>query len=162
MSKPSIILRIDDRLIHGQVLIGWGTRYPIKHFIVGDDEIAESDWEKNLLLMAVPPEFDARVYTIDQSRAYIEENLNSSELSMVLVSSPFQIEQMAEKGLPLRQINVGGIHFKEGRKEFLPYLFLNEKEVAAFKNLISKGYSFECQDVPSGMKYDLEKILQKG
>ncbi len=161
MKKPSIILRIDDRLIHGQVIIGWGSALPIKTFIVADDEIASNEWEKNLLLMAVPDDLNARVLTIKEATHYVLENLNHTEMSMILIASPFQLEQMVDLGLPPMEINIGGIHFKEGRKELLPYLFLSAEEIESFKRLISKGFRFICQDVPSGTKYDLAKLLEK-
>ena len=98
MPSNPIILRIDDRLIHGQVLVGWGSCYPLKHFIVANDEIAQNDWEKELILSAVPEECDARVLTLAETLTYINEHLDDSELSMVLVSSPEDIKYLADGG----------------------------------------------------------------
>lgn len=156
-----ILIRIDDRLIHGQVLVGWGSYYSIKHMIIGNNHIAQNDWEKSLLLMAAPSNMDARVLTLDKALAYIHENLKAKEMSMVLVNSPEDIQKMADKGLKVKRINVGGIHFNEGRVEYLSYLYLNREEVDIFKNLIRQGFFFECQDVPTSAKYDLTKILEK-
>jgi mannose/fructose/N-acetylgalactosamine-specific phosphotransferase system component IIB len=129
--------------------------------IIANNSIAQNEWEKNLLLMAAPPNIDARVLTIDEALVYIHENLESKEISMVLVNSPQDIQQMADKGLKVKRINVGGIHFNEGRAEYLSYLYLDREEVEIFKKLIQEGFFFECQDVPISAKYDLTKILEK-
>jgi mannose/fructose/N-acetylgalactosamine-specific phosphotransferase system component IIB len=160
VSVHSIIIRIDDRLIHGQVLIGWGSRYPIKNLVVANNNIAVNEWEKNLLLMAAPPEFDTRVLNLNEALVYIKEHQNDPVTSMILVNSPADIKEMADNGLPVKKINIGGIHFNEGRAEYLRYLYLNEEEVTIFRELIRQGFTFECQDVPAGSKYDLAKILE--
>jgi mannose/fructose/N-acetylgalactosamine-specific phosphotransferase system component IIB len=111
--------------------------------------------------MAAPPEFETKVLNLNEAVIYIREYESNSVLSMVLVNSPEDIKTMAETGLPVKHINVGGIHFNEGRVEYLPYLYLSKEEAAIFKELIQQGFVFECQDVPGNTKYDLAKILEK-
>ncbi len=161
MSTPSIIFRIDDRLIHGQVLVGWASYYPVKHIVVGNDQIYQSEWEKELLLMTASPNIDVQVLSIEETASYINTHLQDEEVSMVLVSALEDIKKMAEHGLKLKRINVGGIHYCEGRKEYLPYLFLNKQEVKTFKYLLKKGYQFQCLDIPTSKSYDLASILDK-
>ncbi len=162
MSHPSLILRIDDRLIHGQVIVGWGSRYPIHTFAVVDDEIAEQEWERNLITMAVPPDKTVDILTTEEGVRYIQEHLSGKPVTMVLISSPFQLQEMAAKGLQPLEVNVGGLHFKEDRKQFLNYLFLSPEEVRAFQQLMEQGFTFYCQDVPNNPKIDLQKVLQRG
>ena len=158
---PPVIIRIDDRLIHGQVLVGWCNHLNIRHIIVADDEIAREEWEKNLLLLAVTGQMTAEVLPVSEAVTAIHDRLEGKEKCMVLVASPFYIEQMDRHGLKVRTINVGGIHFKEGRREFLHYLFLSNEEMAVFQKLIQKGYHFVCQDVPDGPQYNLKRVLEK-
>ena len=156
----NIIIRIDDRLIHGQVVVGWCNSYPFKQFIICDDEILENEWEKNLLLTAAPSKLKVKILSSKDTCEYIKNNLNASRRTLILVSSPKQIKRMTEIGLPIRTINIGGIHYKENRKQYLLYLFLNKEEVEIFKELITKGYIFECQDLPTNKKYNLKKVLE--
>jgi len=72
-----VILRIDDRLIHGQVIVGWGSRFPIHTYVVVDDEIAEQEWERNLLKMAVPPDKKVEILTIREGVHFITEHLQA-------------------------------------------------------------------------------------
>jgi len=83
------------------------------------------------------------------------------ERTVVLVDSPFDILRLMEKGLKIRSVNVGGIHSGMGRKKILPYLFLGEEEVSAFKKIISSGVRCECRDVPLAEKHDLSDLFDK-
>jgi len=160
MSRPPLIIRIDDRLIHGQVLVGWFSKFPIKKFIICDDEIANNGWERNLILSAASSDFSIEILSIKETCQYIKENLDSSTSTMILVNSPKQIRKMDEIGLPVKSINVGGIHYKEGRIQYLRFLFLNKEEVEIFRQLMNDGFIFECQDLPTNKKLDLKKVLE--
>lgn len=159
MRELPFILRIDDRLIHGQVLVGWCNHYAIKRFIISDDAIIENEWERNLLLQTVPQNFAIEILSAKDTCKFIEKNASARELTMILVNSPYQLKKMAEFGLPIKTINVGGIHYRENRKQYLFYLFLAPDEVRIFEELIERGYIFECQDLPTNPKYDLKKVL---
>lgn len=161
MSTSSIIFRIDDRLIHGQVLVGWASYYPVKHIIVGNNEISQNKWEKDLLIMMGSSNIDIKVLNLEETTAYINTHFEDKEMSMVLISALEDIEKMAKYGLKLKKINVGGIHYSEGRKEYLPYLFLSDQEVDTFKSLLNKGFQFQCLDIPTSTSYDLATILEK-
>lgn len=156
----NIIIRIDDRLIHGQVLVGWCNSYHFKKFIICDDEILENEWEKNLLLTAAPSNLKIEILSSKDTCQFIKDNFDTSTQTLILVNSPKQIKKMREIGLPIKTINIGGIHYKENRKQYLLYLFLDEEEVRIFKDLITNGYIFECQDLPTNKKYDLKKVLE--
>jgi mannose/fructose/N-acetylgalactosamine-specific phosphotransferase system component IIB len=80
---------------------------------------------------------------------------------MVLVDSPFDILRMADQGVKTGWLNVGGVHFKTGRTQVLPYLFLSKEEVSAFKKIISLGIRCECRDVPLAEKHDLAELFDK-
>jgi mannose/fructose/N-acetylgalactosamine-specific phosphotransferase system component IIB len=160
MSPPPLIIRIDDRLIHGQVLVGWCSKFPIKKFIIGDDEIANNDWEKNLILSATSSDYRTEILSIKDTCRYINESLTSSTSTMILVDSPKQIKRMNKIGLPIKRINVGGIHYREGRIQYLRFLFLNNEEVEIFRQLMKDGFIFECQDLPTNKKLDLRKVLE--
>ena len=159
MPRNGIIFRIDDRLIHGQVLVGWGAHYPIQQIIVANDEIASNDWERELLTMAAPPEMAARVVTLAEAVAYANEHMDSKGLRIILVNSPQDVQTMADLGMKLRDINVGGVHFVEGRKEYLTYLYLSPEEVTVLRSLMARGFKFECRDVPTNSKHSLAAIL---
>ncbi|MHB2154246.1 PTS system mannose/fructose/N-acetylgalactosamine-transporter subunit IIB [Calditrichota bacterium GD2] len=155
------LFRIDDRLIHGQVVIGWANFLNSREIILCDDLVAQNVWEKELYLSSVPDYLSASVVSTGELADHLNNDGVNFQKAIILVNSPFVIEKLLEKGAKIEKVNVGGIHFKEGRREFLPYLFLNEEEVKAFWRLIEKGIYFYCQDVPSARAIPLEKVLPK-
>ncbi len=156
----SLILRIDDRLIHGQVLVGWVSYYNFRQIVVGNNEIVSNDWEKEMMTMAAG-DLDTQVLNISDTLAFINTFEEKDRLALVLVESVGDVLQMVENGLKLKNINIGGIHYSDGKREFLPYLFLDANDIRQLKIMMAKGYEFICQDVPTGSKYNLEKILGK-
>jgi len=156
-----IIWRIDDRLIHGQVIIGWCSQFPIKKLVVCDDEIPNSDWQKELLLMAVPPELHAFVLTSEELVEHLPKWEAEETTIMVLMKSPVIIRRLLDLGIQIQRVNVGGVHFKEGRKEYLPYLYLSDDEADLFRSLIQQGVEFFCQDLPNSTPHDLQRLLEK-
>ena len=61
------LFRIDDRLIHGQVVVGWGQPLDLGFIVLVDDEVASSDWEQELYRMGVPPEMEVYFHTVDEA-----------------------------------------------------------------------------------------------
>ncbi|HHE55449.1 MAG TPA: PTS mannose/fructose/sorbose transporter subunit IIB [Caldithrix abyssi] len=155
------LFRIDDRLIHGQVVIGWANFINSEKVVLCDDSVAENDWEKELYLSSVPEYLTAIVLSTDQMAEILKNETSDLSKTIVLVNSPFTVEKLVEKDSKPEEINVGGIHYKEGRREYLPYLFLNDLEVALFKKLMAQGIQFYCQDVPSAKRIPLQKVLSK-
>jgi mannose/fructose/N-acetylgalactosamine-specific phosphotransferase system component IIB len=154
------LVRIDDRLIHGQVVIGWAGHLNTKRIILCDASVAENDWEKELYLSSVPEQIEAYVMTTAQTIKYINEHNDDLNSTMILVNSPLVIEDLIRNGIQIDKVNVGGIHFKEGRKKLLNYLYLNEDEINSFKRCIDHGIQFDCQDIPLCKRTPLSKLIQ--
>lgn len=158
---PIILYRVDERLIHGQVVVGWGNSLKFDRVVLVNDQVASNAWERELYLACVPPEIKAIILSVDEATEKILQIGFEEERTVVLVDSPFDILRLMEKGLKIRSVNVGGIHSGMGRKKILPYLFLGEEEVSAFKKIISSGVRCECRDVPLAEKHDLSALFDK-
>ena len=163
MTNGQIIVRVDDRLIHGQVLVGWASHYALRRIIVANDEIASNEWEKNLLLMAAPDDIEALAMSLTDALPWFlsDDTSGGNKNSMVLLSSPTDLATLADLGLPPCEINFGGIHFDVGRVEYLPYIFLTPGEVETCQKLIARGFTLECRDLPTNTKYNLARILEE-
>ena len=153
------LFRIDDRLIHGQVVIGWASALNSKKIILCDDSVAENDWEKELYLSVVPETLEAEVFSIEALAAYLNNNPQDLDKTIIVVNSPQVIEDLMQAGILPGPVNVGGIHFREGRHKFLSYLYLTEEEVETFRRCIGQGIQFYCQDVPNSKAVSLEKVI---
>ena len=82
---PIALYRIDDRLIHGQVVVGWGQPLELGFLVLVDDEVAASEWEQELYRMGVPPEMSVQFYTVTDAAAHLPELQKRPETGIVLV-----------------------------------------------------------------------------
>jgi len=158
---PIILYRVDERLIHGQVVVGWGNSLKINRIVLVNDQVAQSPWERELYLACVPPEMKTTILAVDEGVGKILQNGFKGERAVILVDSPFDILRIVEKGIKINSVNVGGVHSKTKRMKILPYLFLSQEEISAFKRIISSGIKCECRDVPLAEKHDLSSLFDK-
>lgn len=158
---PILLYRVDERLIHGQVVVGWGNSLRFDQVVLVNDQVASNQWERELYLACVPPEIKAAILPVDEAAKKILQNGFEGNRTIILVDSPFDILRMMENGVKVESVNVGGVHSREGRKKILPYLFLSEEEISAFKRMISAGIRCKCQDVPLAEKHDLSSLFDK-
>ncbi len=155
---PIRLCRIDDRLIHGQVVLGWARALDIGDIVLVDDEVAASLWEQDLYRMAVPPELQVEFLDTDQARRRLPEWQGGPADVLILTGS---IETMARLLADVPHppaVNLGGIHHRDGRTERLPYLYLTDEELAALKRLRAAGVAVSAEDVPGGGAVSLESL----
>ena len=156
-----LLYRIDERLIHGQVVVGWGNSLKLDRIVLANDDVATNPWERELYLACVPPEIKASIYSVDEVINLIFQERFKKEKTILLVDSPFDILRMVEKGVQTDWVNVGGLHSRKGRRKVLRYLYLSTEEISAFKKLFLLGIRCECRDVPLAEKKDLSILLEK-
>lgn len=156
-----MLYRVDERLIHGQVVVGWGNRLEFNRVVLVNDQVASNPWERELYLSCVPPDMKATILSVNEAVSKILQDEFVDQRAVVLVDSPFDVLTMVKKGVKLDSVNVGGVHSKAGRKKILPYLFLSPEEISAFRRIISTGIRCECRDVPLAEKHDLSVLLDK-
>ena len=155
------LFRIDDRLIHGQVVLGWAKPLNSKFILLCDEVIASSDWEKDLYLSCVADGLSALVFGVDDTCTYLQNPNNELDKTIVLVKSPQVVFDLIAGGFKPDSINIGGLHFMGTRKEYLPYVFMDQKEIKDLNRLIKKNIQIYCQDVPTGKKYMIQDIISQ-
>jgi len=155
----SIVLhRIDDRLIHGQVVVGWGRPLGVGFIALVDDTVAASEWEQELYRMGVPPEMT--LYFADVASAEREHPKWDSDdrPGIVLTADIHTMARLAAKA-PITEVNLGGIHHAPGRTQRLRYVFLSPEEDLALRALAERGVKISAQDVPGGKPVELGDLL---
>ena len=154
------LFRIDDRLIHGQVVVGWGQPLGIEFIVLVDDEVRSSEWEQELYRMGVPPSVRVVFASVAEATAHFADWVAGAGKGIVLTGD---IDGMAALcgGVngAIRQVNLGGIHFREGRKEKLRYVYLSEEEAEKLRALAASGVEIVAQDVPTGRRVPLADLL---
>jgi len=145
-----VLCRIDDRLIHGQVVVGWGRPMGINLIILVDDEVAGSAWEQELYRMAVAPDVEVRFVTAAEAKARLSEWQTNGKRALVLTGD---LETMAALHAAnpeiVHRINLGGIHHRPGRRERLPFVYLTDQELRRLVALEESGAVITAQDLPT-------------
>jgi PTS system mannose-specific IIB component/fructoselysine and glucoselysine-specific PTS system IIB component len=145
-----VLCRIDDRLIHGQVVIGWGRAMGIDLIILVDDQVAASAWEQELYRMAVSPEIEVRFVTMADAARQMADWQSNGKRGLVLTGD---LETMAALRISspevVQRINLGGIHHRAGRRERLPFIYLTDQELRTLQELEAGGAVITAQDLPT-------------
>lgn len=153
------LFRIDDRLIHGQVVVGWGQPLGIAFIVLVDDDVRASDWEQELYRMGVPPDVTVIFADVREGIAQLPAWQADGRRGIVLTGDIAAMAQLVEGSHAVEAVNVGGIHFREGRRERLRYVYLSDAEAAALARLGEQGVEVTAQDVPTGRKVPLAELL---
>jgi mannose/fructose/N-acetylgalactosamine-specific phosphotransferase system component IIB len=160
---PIVLFRVDERLIHGQVLVGWGGPLHAERIVVVDDELAASAWEQELYRLGVPPEMDADFLSVSDARAALSGWKTDARKTIVLVRDVATARRMADgRLLEGEEVNLGGIHHAEGRARILPYLHLRADEHAALSEIAGLGGKVSARDLPASRRVGLEELAGDG
>ncbi|HMI49410.1 MAG TPA: PTS sugar transporter subunit IIB [Gemmatimonadaceae bacterium] len=153
------LYRIDDRLIHGQVVVGWGQPLNARFLVLMDDLVASSDWEKELYRMAIPPEME--IYFADVGTAIRDHAKYAADPRPgLLITGDISSMYRLVKGVKaVGSVNLGGIHHRAGRAEKLRYIFLTSDEERQLRDLEAAGVEVTAQDVPSARAVALPEVL---
>jgi mannose/fructose/N-acetylgalactosamine-specific phosphotransferase system component IIB len=155
-----LIFRVDDRLLHGSVVIGWGETIPVAEFLLADDEVSRDELVRELCLTCVPPEKKVQVLSIADSVAYLQAT-SHDEMMMVVIRGCADAVALYQSGIEFDQLNLGGIHFRENSRQLLPYIFLTAEDEKQLLYLREKGVELYCQDLPGNKRYSLEELLHE-
>jgi mannose/fructose/N-acetylgalactosamine-specific phosphotransferase system component IIB len=154
-----VLYRIDDRLIHGQVVVGWGQAMDIEFIVLVDDAVAASEWEQELYRMGVPPEMDVFFHSVADATGRLDAYRGDRRRGMLLTGDVRSMACLvAAGGIPA--VNVGGVHHKPGRVQRLRYVFLNADEESQLREIAARGVEVAAQDVPAAWPVPLDELLR--
>ena len=153
------LFRIDDRLIHGQVVVGWGQPLDLTFIVLVDDEVASSEWEQELYRMGVPPEMDVYFHTVEEAAEQLPSYQRDERRGALLTGDIETMARLVELTRGITRVNLGGIHHRIGRTQRLRYVFLAPDEEKALRELAARGVDVSAQDVPAARPLGLNEVL---
>ena len=155
---PVLLYRIDDRLVHGQVVIGWGKPLDIGLVALVDDLVAESEWEQELYRMGMPPEIGLECCSLAQAAKRAAVWRTDTRNSIVLTAEVHTMVALCRSAPPVERVVLGGLHHKPGRTARLPYVYLTDDELRALDELAAEGVRIEAQDLPTSAPVPLSAL----
>ena len=154
-----VLTRIDDRLIHGQVMTAWIKQKNAVQVVVADDEVAEDDFMINVLEMAVPDEIAIGIFNRDDAVEFMKQGLEAP--TILLVKGPEILNYMVDQGIEIDEIDVGGMGAKEGRSVLYKNISTNPEENKNFLDLIQKGVNVFVQVMPQDKQVNVAEYIKK-
>ncbi|HGQ8390643.1 TPA: PTS sugar transporter subunit IIB [Streptococcus pneumoniae] len=151
-------VRIDDRLVHGQVVTTWLKKYDIEQVIIVNDRISEDKTRQSILKISAPVGLKIVFFSVKR----FVEVLNSVPIkkrTMLIYTNPKDVYDSIEGNLKLEYLNVGQMSKTEENEKVTGGVDLGEEDKYYFKKIVDKGTRVEIQMVPNDKVTMLEKFL---
>lgn len=152
--KNIVLTRIDDRLLHGQVIVSWIPYLNVNEVLIVDDEYSKDDFMSSLYKNAAPEHINVSILSVKAASEYLLDNDDDRRI-LLLLKNIENLERLIDSNLGINKVNLGGLGKAVGRKQYHNSLFLSEKEYEIIKNIEKKGIELEIKMLPK----DKEKSL---
>jgi len=149
-----MLLRIDDRLIHGQVVAAWVRHLRTSRIVIVDDFTASDDMTRAVLEMVTPPDIELRVLSLNEAQDRIAGGGMLPE-DMVLVKSPAAAASLINAGLSVDRVNLGGLGAGPGRQLLYRNVSISDEELRALQALMQRGVGVYWQAIPTDKPLDI-------
>ncbi|MGX7262963.1 PTS system mannose/fructose/N-acetylgalactosamine-transporter subunit IIB [Enterococcus crotali] len=149
------VCRIDDRLIHGQVVTSWLNTFKVEQIVIVSNETAGNDTQRSILKMSTPPNVITHIFTTDQFLTIAKKG-PIKKSTLLLSDSVFDIETIIDGGFEINDLNVGGLRLNEQRERVSKQVSVTKEERECFKRLIDKGVNVEIRMVPSDTSLNMK------
>lgn len=155
-----VLYRIDERLIHGQVVMGWGPELRPDRYVVVDDELSGERWEQDLYRLALPAGVTAQFLSVEEAVRRAASLEADPRNTVVLTRSVSAMARLGGGGrLRGREVNLGGVHYRAGRTARLSYVFLGPEEEESLKALEKAGAVVRARDLPASRAVGLASLI---
>lgn len=152
-------IRIDDRLIHGQVATMWSNKLGVTRLMVVNDEVANNDIQKQVLRMAVPAGIASSIISTETAIKNIIAGKYEGQNVLLIVKSPVDLLAFLDNQLLLKNVNVGNMSSRKHTIVLRPNISVTEEERQAFEKLLDAGIEITTVMTPDDKKTYLKDIL---
>jgi len=154
-------VRIDERLIHGQVAAMWTNVLRASRIMVIDDLASQDEIQKMALKMACPGGIKLSILNCEKAANNFKENKYEGDRIFIVIKGPETALKLWDLGLELKEVNVGNMSSSVGTKQVKRSVNVSEDDVRDFEVLASRGVNFTAQMVPNEDKVDFMKLIRK-
>lgn len=153
MTSPNILLtRIDNRLVHGQVGVTWTSTIGANLLVVVDDVVANDDIQQKLMgITAETYGFGIHFFTIEKTINVIGKAAPHQKIFLIC-RTPQTVRKLVEGGIDLKDVNVGNMHFSEGKKQISSKVYVDDQDLTDLRFIKQRGVNVFIQDVPGDQK----------
>ena len=157
--KGIVHIRIDDRLIHGQVATQWCGSIGANLILVANDVVAGDKLRQGLMDMAAPTYASTRYWTIEKTINTIHK-ASERQLIFIVCETPADVLRLVEGGVPIKKVNIGNMHMAQGKRQVAGSVAVDDKDVEAFRKLKDLGVELEIRRVPTEGTENIDKLFK--
>lgn len=154
------LLRIDDRLLHGQVAFAWTKSLGVDAIIVANDDVVKDDLIKMSIKMAAPPDVKLAIRSIDDAVKLVEHPKTKDMSIFIVVKNTRDALRLAERVQMIQHINVGGIKKEDGKQMLTRAVFVSDEDIQVINKLLEMGKEVEIRQVPTDSKKYIHELLK--
>ena len=153
-------VRIDDRLIHGQIVASWINDLNCNTIVVADDKAANDEFQKSLLMMACPDTIQLKVLTLKDAHDFLLNCQNRPKVLCIIRDAHNALELIGDNDIEITKINVGNVSSGNGRKKYSKSVWLNDQDLEDYHKLAAKNIELEVQVIPSEKATNLLSMIK--
>ncbi len=154
-----VLHRIDDRLIHGQVVEGWVNFLKATCILVADDTVASNALQRSIMELAVPQGLKVGIGGVEDICRQLLSSAFDRERVILLFSNPTAVLRALKAGLECPMLNIGGMRYEPGKRKLLNVLAVNETDLNALKEIAARGVPVDIQSVPTQKPLHLQAVF---
>lgn len=155
-----VLARVDDRLIHGEVVSVWTPSLSVNRIVVADDGVAADKFNSKVLKVLAPTGVKVNVYTVEEASEKMRTEGVKGERIMILAKTPVTFLRMVENGLDIKEVNLGGMGIRDERTPFIKNVACSPEEKDSIKTMIDKGVRVYYQLVPEQQIIEAESYVK--
>ncbi len=154
-------IRIDDRLIHGQVAYSWKAFYNYQAIVIADDGVSKDELRKSILKMGVPNGVKLAIRPTNEAIELLNDIRLKNTKVFVIVSSPETAFELISGLNEKPVLNLGGMMKKDGAKEFSKAVFLDDSDISFLDKVHELGIEIDIRQTPNESKQDYMDLRKK-
>ena len=153
------LVRVDHRLLHGQVAFAWTKNLSVDCILIANDEVAADKLRMAALRMAAPAGVKVVIKNIVDSVAAIQSGKTDKYHLMIILESIKDADRLTDKLRMIKHVNLGEVKKEEGKKQISMAVFVSEEETKLLRNMHDRGVELEIKMVPEDKSQDAMKLI---
>ena len=156
------LVRIDDRLIHGQVVVKWLRYVECDEVLIVDDQLAQDSFMQTVLRLAAPPEVPVRVVAGGEAPGKLAAAGAGGRRTMILLKAPQTALALLNDGVAFSELNVGGLASGPRTRRLYKSVSASAEQIAALREIAARGVRVYFQMVPEDRPVEMADVLRSG
>ena len=144
-----IWFRIDERLVHGQIIEAWLPYLKAAMLVIANDELPGNELSRQIMLMAVPSRVRAEFLPLRALSSFLASKTDSRQNTLVLFAGCVDARRAYELGTPMMICNIGNVHYAVGRRRLCPHAALSVEDENSLRFLQNCGVTLDFRSIPA-------------